>query len=160
MSSFSAGVILPDADPITADRPIVNDGWFPDVDMATLRKAARIRDDVTFDRLRGAIVGAIITVGNDLTAWQANHRAQGRLSLGAVPSPLIDGQSRLTHLYARAILGFAKADLVEGYRDTDLTAAGQRAVEDLDPSVAELRRDALHAIRDMLATSRTTVELI
>ena len=36
----------------------------------------------------------------------------------------------------------------------------QRKAEDLEPSVTELRRDSIHAIRDMLGVTRTTVELI
>ncbi len=55
---------------------------------------------------------------------------------------------------------YAKAELVETYRDVDLTGAGQRKVEDAEPSIGELRRDAIHAIRDILGTTRTDIELI
>ncbi|GAB5872320.1 hypothetical protein JMUB7532_27700 [Staphylococcus aureus] len=46
------------------------------------------------------------------------------------------------------------------HRDVDQTAAGQRNVGELDNSIEELRRDGLHAVRDMLATTRMFVELI
>lgn len=146
--------------PATAELPVANDGWFPDIDPATLRDEYRIRDTVTPDRLRKAIIGAIITVGNQLAIWQAGHLTAGRGSLGAVPAPLIDGKSRFVQLYARAIGASVKAELVETYRDTDATTAGQRQVEDLEPSIGELRRDAIQAIRDILGRGRVDIELI
>jgi hypothetical protein len=73
---------------------------------------------------------------------------------------LIDGTSTLVLLYRRAVFTAAKAEVVERYRDVDITGAGQRKVEDLEPSVGELRRDSLHAIRDILGVGRTAVELI
>jgi hypothetical protein len=149
--------VLPDED-TPAPALIANDGFFPDIDPAMFREQHRIRDAVTPARAREALIAGILTVGRDLTAWAAGHRAEGILRL--VPASTIDGISTLVLLYRRAVFTAAKAEVVERYRDVDLTGAGQRKAEDLDPSVAELRRDSLHAIRDMLAVTRTCVELI
>jgi len=161
MTSIVAN-ILPDdnaaADPASA--PIVNDGFFPNVDPALFREQLRIRDAVTPARAREALIAAILGVGRDLAAWAVTKIADGHDKLASVPSPSIDGTSRLVLLYRRAVFTAAKAELVERYRDTDMTGAGQRKAEDLEPSVGELRRDSLHAIRDILAVTRTTVELI
>jgi hypothetical protein len=151
--------IVPEADD-TPEAVVTNDGWFPGIDPASLREEFRIRDSVTPPRLRAAIVGAIITVGNQLVAFKAGHVAAGHANLGAVPSPQIDGKSRLIQLYGRAIGAAVKVELVERYRDTDLTGAGQRQVDELDASIGELRRDAIHAVRDLLGVTRTNVELI
>lgn len=148
------------AAPATPEAVITNEGFFPDVAPADVRDQYRIRDTVTPARLRKAIVGAIVTVGNQLDAWRDSQLAAGHATLAAVPAPQIDGQSRLTILYARAVGSYAKAELVEAYRDIDTTTGGQRQVEELDPSIVELRRDALHAIRDMLGRSRVRSELI
>lgn len=160
MTGFSCPPLLAPAPAAPAETPIANDGWFPDVDLAAARLALRVKENVTAERLRRALIGAMITVGNDLAAWQATHLAAGRASLGAVPSPLIDGRSRLVLLYERAVGAYAKAELVEGYRDVDLTGDGQRKAEEATPAAGELRRDAIHAIRDILGTGRTAVELI
>lgn len=159
MSGFGCAplIVIP---PEPAEMPVTNDGWFPDIDATRIRDEWRVRDVVTPDRLKRAIVGAIMTVGNQLTAWKVAHVLAGHASLAAVPSPKIDGTSRLVLLYARAIGASAKAELVETYRDMDLTGAGQRQVEDMEPSIVELRRDALHAVRDMLGRTRLRVELI
>ena len=147
------------ADP-TPESPVTNDGWYPSIDPAELRANMRIRESVTPDRLRGAIVRAIITVNRQLTIWKAGHVAAARASLGAVPADEIDGKSQLEHLYAAAIAAAAKVELVERYRDTDLTGAGQRQVDELDASIGELRRDMIYAVRDLRGEGRTVVELI
>lgn len=144
----------------TIDPVVANDGWFPDIDVAALRRAMRIRESVTPDRLRDAVLGAMITVDNDVTAWRFTQITTGHADLAAVPAPRFGGESRLAILYRRAVGCFAKADVVERYRDIDTTAAGDRKVEDLEPSIDELRRDGRHAIRDLIGTTRTTVELI
>lgn len=146
--------------PATPELPIANDGWFPDVDVADLRKRMRARDTVTPERLREAILGAIITANNDLDDWAAAQRAAGYPSLDDVPSPEIDGESRLFVLYRRAVCCFALADLNERYRDFDLTNAGSRDADALTPSIDELRRDGRYAVRDILGRRRVFCELI
>lgn len=146
------------ADPAPSPAPIENDGFFPDIDPAAL--AAEQRIDVVPARLRAAIVAAIITIGNDLRVWRAAALLAGHATLADVPAPRIDGESRNVLLYRRAIGATTKADLVERYRDVDTTGAGDRRADALDPSIGELRRDAIHAVRDILGRNRTDVELI
>lgn len=159
MNGFVSSTVIP---PVAADpEPIVaNDGWFPDIDPVLFRKQMRIRDSVTPERLREAILGAMIAIGINLAAWRASHEAAGITGLESVPAPVLGGESRFVVLYRRALGASAKADLVERYRDTDLTGAGQRQVGELDSSVEELRRDAIHAVRDILGRTRTRIELI
>lgn len=159
MSGFVVGPVVP-ATPATPEPVVKNDGWFPDIDPATVRAEAKIRDSVLPARLRKAIVGAVISVGNNLETWAAARGAEGHRTLAAVPSKEIDGTSRLVILYLRAVTASAKAEIVETYRDTDLTGQGDRKVEDLEPSVDELRRDATQAIRDIMGRTRTRIELI
>lgn len=149
---------LPTPDPGT-ETPIPGD-WWPQVDPAQVRAEHRIREAVSPARLRAALLAAVVTVGNDCAAWQAARAAEGYGSLGDVPAAPLDGASRLLFLYRRAVALFAKAEIVERYRDIDIGSAGERRAEDLDPAPAELRRDALHAVRDLLGKGRTTVELI
>jgi hypothetical protein len=148
------------SDSDAAPAHVTNDGWLPDVDSAAVKDEQRIPDGITAPRLRAAIVAAIITIGNELAAWKAQQLAAGYTSLAAVPAPKIDGQSRYVLLYQRAVAAYAKADLVERYRDVDFTGAGQRDADAVQPSIGELRRDAIHAVRDILGRARTDVELI
>lgn len=139
---------------------IANDGFFPDIDPAEIRKAGRISSTVTAPRLRAALVNAIITARNDLAAWADTQTAAGYATLAAVPAVVIDGKSHMVQCYIRAVTAFAKAEVIERYRDFDTTAAGGKGLQELDTTVDDLRRDAAHAVRDILGRGRTSVELI
>ena len=156
-------VSLPDWD--TTQQPesesvVTNDGFFPDIDPAVVREAARITGTITPARLRAAILGAIMTIGQDLRAFAARSAAAGHATLAAVPAPELDGESVQVIRYQRAVAFYAKAELIERHRDFDTTAAGGAQVDELTPSIGELRRDALHAVRDILGKPRTTIDLI
>lgn len=146
--------------PPEAEAPVVNDGFFPDIDPAAIREAARIPGSVTPPRLRAAILGAIMAVEIDLRAFAAEQQAAGHADLAAVPAPRLDGQSVQLLRYQRAVALFAKAELIERHRDFDSTAAGGQQADELGASIGELRRDAMHAIRDILGKGRTVVDLI
>ncbi len=160
MSGFGCTPSLIPPPVVSTEVLIPNDGWFPDIDATALRVARRIRDVVTPERLALAVTGAIITVGNQLAAWQVAHLLAGHANLAAVPSLKLGDTSRLVLLYTRAIGAYAKAELVETYRDTDLTAQGQRDADAVEPSIVDLRRDGIHAVRDMLGRARVRAELI
>jgi hypothetical protein len=147
-------------EPPASEATIVNDGFFPDIEPAAVREAARVPTNITAPRLRAAILGAIMTAEIDLRAFAAASIAAGYTTLATVPAPQLDGESVLGIRYQRAIALYAKAELIERHRDFDMTGAGNAQADDLTPSIGELRRDALHAIRDMLGKSRTTVDLI
>jgi hypothetical protein len=153
-------ILCPPDQPPAADRPIVNDGFFPDVDPLTVREAARIPGTVTPPRLREAILGAILTVGRDLAAWADGQRAAGFTTLADVPAATLDGTSHLALHYQRAVALHAKAELIARLRDFDTTAAGGKQVDELGETIGDLRRDARHAVRDILGTTRTLVDLI
>jgi len=146
--------------PPKEETAVVNDGFFPDIDPASVRDAARIPTSITPARLRAAILAAIMTVEIDLRAFAADSIAAGHATLAAVPAPQLDGQSVQSVRYQRAIALYAKAELIERHLDFDTTAAGGAEGNDAATAIGSLRRDAMHAVRDMLGVTRTTVELI
>ncbi|MFU1907403.1 head completion/stabilization protein [Bordetella avium] len=147
--------------PKTPETVILNDGFFPDFDMAATRDALRLDGTVTAPRLRHALLGAILEAGNDLAAWKEEMQAQGHTTLAEVPAGArIDGRSRREIAYERAVYCLAKADLIERMPDYDTTAAGQKRAEWLAEAPEEHRRNARWSIADVQAKLRTTVELI
>ncbi|SDP46260.1 Phage head completion protein (GPL) [Ralstonia sp. 25mfcol4.1] len=155
MSSFFA------AEPAaTGQNLIVNDGFFPDIDVDTATAAMRQDGTVTAERLRAALVEAALSVNEDLGVWRAEQLAAGYESLEAVPAALIDSKSAHLHRYLRAVYCEARAGLIERYRDYDATAAGDRKAEALMQAVEDLRRDARWATSDIIGRPRSTVELI
>lgn len=146
--------------PAAPEPVVVNDGFFPNIEPADVRKAARIPQSVTGARVRAAILGAIMTVEIDLRAYAAEQIAAGYATLATVPATQLDSMSVQLLRYQRAIALYTKAELIERHRDFDTTAAGGAQADELTPSIGELRRDAQHAVRDILGESRTVVDLI
>ena len=139
---------------------ITNDGFFPDIDVAHMREIANISTSISAASLRAALIAAIATAAYDLSAWAAGQQAAGFATLAAVPAPQIDGSSLRVQQYKRAVGLYAKAELIERLRDFDTTAAGGKDLEPLGETIGDLRRDALHAVRDILGRARTAIELI
>jgi hypothetical protein len=139
---------------------IGNDGWFPDLSMSILRDTLRLDGTVTDIRLRESSRYAIAYVNNDLADFAAGHQDNGTAALADVSSATIDGESRLTMLYRRAVSCMVKADLIERYRDYDSTDSAQRRALEMDPGVDEQRRNARWAVRDILGKPHAVVELI
>lgn len=139
---------------------ITNDGFFPDIPLNDARQALRLDGTVTDERLRFALVGAMLEVGNSLALWKVAQQARGHTQLADVPADKLDGKSRLQHAYIRAVYSLTKADLIERMTDYDTTAAGQKRAEWLSEASDDHRRNARFAIADLMATSRAVVELI
>lgn len=134
---------------------VAADGWFPDVDLNDMRDKIRVGKVVTHGRLTFAVEGALVTVQTELATWQAAHVAAGVADLAALP----DG-GKMAVLFRRAVYCTAAAELAETYRDISATDEGDARADEFVPVAADYRRMATHAIRDMIGTTRTAVELI
>lgn len=156
--SFIATAPTPSKTPVNV---IKNDGFFPDFDMSEVRDALRLDGTVTDSRLRHALLGAIVEVGGDLATWKEAMRAQGNATLASVAAgDLIDGQSRRTLAYVRAVYSLVKADLIERMADYDTTGTGQKRIEWLADAPDEHRRNARWSTADVQGRPRNVVELI
>jgi len=145
----------------TNDGDAVSAGdWYPAVAPADVRTAMRLGETVTPERLRAAIVGAIVTVNRDLATWAALQGEAGYPKLEDVPAGQVDGTSMIILAWRRAVMSYAAADLLETHAEISATNDGlQRAAEVALP-VEQHRRNALHAIRDILGKRRSKVALV
>lgn len=159
MSTFIAAASVPQP-AVAGGPPIGNDGFFPDIDVDQAYAAMRLDGTVTQQRMRAALVEAMLSVNEELQPWKAAQMSFGRTTLANVPAPKIDGESAHLHRYRRAVHCLAAAWLIERYRTIDATAAGDRKAEAENLGVEDLRRDARWAISDIQGAARTTVELI
>lgn len=141
-------------------QPIAADAFWPVIDLASVARDQRIGGEVSPERLRAALVHAILNVNDQLADWQARQQAAGYARLADVPAPQVAGQSRLITLYQRAVACAVLAEIAERYRSFDASAQGHARADDLAPNIDEARRDLRWAIRDFLGRPRTTVELI
>lgn len=158
-----SGLVATSKSIMTGEAPsatVDNDGWFPAMNLAAVRAAIRVDGTVTDERLRDALLYAMVSVNERLARWRAGHEASGAVKLEDVPSVQVGGESRLVLLYRRAVHCTVNADVMERYRNFDSSGSGERRAEDSDPAIAEQLRNVTWAIRDMLGQTHMTVELI
>jgi hypothetical protein len=152
--------LVANASPAKSEPDVTSGVFWPAIVMPALRAAVRITGDVTNERLRAAVVGAVIAVNDELAAWSEAQQDKGHATMDVIPSPLIDGKPRLVQLYLRAVYCATAVELHERFRSYDATAQGNQRADDLTPTIDEMRRDLRYAISDVLGTRRVTVELI
>lgn len=145
---------------VDESKPIGNLAFFPTIVPADVRDMQRIDGTVTPGRLRWAVLEAMASVNGELAVWADGKKAQGFATLADVPAAQLDGESIHVQRYRRAVACLANANLAERYRGIDIKHEGHREADKLDKTVDELRRDARHAITDVLGLPRVTVELI
>lgn len=136
---------------------IINEGYFPDIDITDYRNQARLDGTVTETRLKDALIEAIASVNDELKDFKT---ASKMTALDEIDCPYIDNQSVLVYRYKRAVYCLATANLYERYAAYDTTADGEKKMEILQESINQLRRDARFAIADIQKQQRVNVELL
>ncbi|MBP2167002.1 hypothetical protein J2125_000194 [Erwinia toletana] len=134
-------VVIPAPRPAdTAEPPITNTFFWPDVDLQTLRDSLRYEGTVTAVRLRLAIKTAMSEVNAELYDYRERQMLAGFKTLADVPAETIDGVSiKLSHYFA-AVSALTAATIVERYRGYD--ASGTRTASEIESSADEYWRDA------------------
>ena len=135
--------------------------FWPSIDVNHFRDTQRIGGTAIPDaRLTAALIGAVIAVEHDLSAWRADREAEGKAKLEDVAQDTYGTEGRLVLLWRRAVYAFATADLAETHRDVTATNTGQARAPELDNRADDHRRNGIHAVREILGVNRTAVELI
>lgn len=162
MSDFVASPAAPVTPPNTT---VAAGSFWPAIDVNDYRDVMRVgTTTITDPRIKTALRGAIVTTLRDLADWKATQIAAGHDTLAAVPSEnLGTGEQPDTLLmiaWRRAVYSYATADLAETHRDLTATKPGAVKAEEVCLTADDHRRNALHAVRDILDVGRTAVELI
>lgn len=144
----------------TDELPIQNGTFWPIVDLVTARSVLRLDGTVTTERLRHSLIVAMGTLNAELRSWRQTQLAAGYSQLVDVPADQIDNRSVLLADYLRAVYSLARAELIERYRDYDVSASGQQRADVLVPAADDYRRDARQSVRRILGLPPSTIELI
>ncbi|TCB68661.1 head completion/stabilization protein [Acinetobacter sp. ANC 4178] len=139
----------------TPDELIVNDSFFPNLKLNLIRESVRLDGSVSNARLKDAAIAAILEINDQLRSLKLKAA-----TLNELATSNIDGKPNTELLYLRAVHSAIAADINEKYRSYDSTSDGQKRAEQLAPTIDDHRRNLRWAIRDLLGTSRCTVELI
>ena len=128
----------------TAEPPVKNTFFWPDVDLQLLRESLRYEGTVTAPRLRQAVLTAIAEVNAELYDWRAAQMAAGFKALEAVPAETLDGVSEKVTHYLAAVGAVTAATIAERYRGYD--ASGTNKGAEVEASAGEYWRDARFSI--------------
>ena len=143
-----------------AEGEIDSSPFWPAISLPDLRETVRLDGTVTTARLKHAVIDAITSVNRDLVDWRRAREAEGVATLAAVTGEVINGESAYLHSYRRAIYAMTRANLLERYTDYSATGDGVKGADAKIVSSDDLYRDTRFAIRDIIGTTHTTVELI
>ncbi|MCP9269369.1 head completion/stabilization protein [Xenorhabdus sp. XENO-1] len=139
---------------------VVTGEFWPVIRLAELRRSMRLNGAVTTERLMHMTTEAVLSVNQQLAAWQREQAQNGFASLETVPSPVINDTTAHVFRYRHAVYSFTKAMLIENYRDIDTTRDGEKHAEALSTQIDDLRRDGQNAVRDILGKHRMLAELV
>ncbi|WP_226102561.1 head completion/stabilization protein [Dickeya oryzae] len=151
----------------SGDVPEIDDGvasvnagaFWPVIVLRDLRLAARITGGITTTRLMHVTTEAVVHVTDQLASWQQTQQAAGYTALADVPAGQVNGESIKVYRFRRAVYAIARALLLEGYRDVDTTAKGDKATDTFDNQCDDLWRDARWSIADIRGAQRLFAEL-
>lgn len=144
----------------SAQDVIKNTFFWPEIRPADYRASVRTDGTVTPERLRSALLTAISEVNAELYTFREKQMARGLETLEQVPAEKIDGESERVRLYRCAVFGWAKASLIERYRDFDSTGEGNKKADELETSLGDVWRDVRWALSRLRDLPHMTVELI
>jgi hypothetical protein len=152
-------VVIPAPRPAeSAEPPVKNTFFWPDIDLKQLRDALRYEGTVTAERLRLAVKTAISEVNAELYDWRADQMAAGYKTLADVPAETLDGVSeKLTH-YVAAVASLTAATIAERYRGYD--ASGTKKAGEIEASADEYWRDARFSISRIASRPGCIVDLL
>lgn len=142
------------------DLEIKNISFFPHIKIKDVREAQRLDGTVTTERLKKAIIAAMIAVNDDLALWRFEQQDKGYTSIEQISDEKVNNESKYIHYYKNAVYCFANAILNERYLNFDATAKATKQIEPELQSAGDLYRDARYSIRDILGKSHSTMELI
>ncbi|NIE70326.1 head completion/stabilization protein [Pantoea sp. Acro-807] len=128
----------------TAEPPVKNTFFWPDIDLQQLRESLRYEGTVTAQRLRLSVKTAIAEVNAELYEWRAERMAAGFKTLADVPAESLDGVSEKITYYLAAVEAITAATIAERYRGYD--ASGVNKASAVEATADEYWRDARFSI--------------
>lgn len=152
-------VVIPAPRPAeSAEPPVKNTFFWPDIDLKQLRDALRYEGTVTAERLRLAVKTAISEVNAELYDWRADQMAAGYKTLPDVPAETLDGISEKVTHYVAAVASLTAATIAERYRGYDST--GTKKAGEIEASADEYWRDARFSISRIASRPGCIVDLL
>lgn len=94
------------------DEPLINNGFWPDLNLAEFQRSRTIPADVDAGTVGDALLAATGEVNSQLVSVQDRHLENGFAAAQDVPGARMGGQNQLCAQYKKAVYARAKADLL------------------------------------------------
>ena len=140
------------------DSPLINDGFWPDLNLADFQQARSIPADVDAGTVGDALLASAAEVNSLLASVQEKHLLNGYLTAGDVPGVSLGGINQLTAQYKKAVYARAKADLMG-----EFASVGRREShpgQESDETRKGLLAEAAIVIRQIKGLKRATVRMV
>lgn len=135
--------------------------FWPAVDLDHLRKAIRIDQAVTPERLIDVVENAALDIMAELDGWQIQQEAAGYTNLTSVPGRYSVGEkSDYVVRWHRAIASVVAGDLADRQHAQSVRSSGVERAEELAADTDIHRRNVTYAVRDFLGRTRIIAEVI
>lgn len=142
----------------TSTTIVQNDGWWPDLSVATFQQRYRLPRDYAEIVLVDGLQIAMAWANAQLAEWRATHPEA--LSLEEVDSPQLGGEPVALIHYRRAVFSYAKAYLLQQFPTINRRDAASNDALESEETEGTFLEYAQHALASMRGLSMVTVELI
>ena len=152
MGSFSLG-----SSNTVSNETIINDGFYPDVSVATCQESYRLPLDYSIDVIKRQLVMSIAYTNRELNEWRA---LQTVATLTEVePENKINNQHLLSYFYLSAVYSHTKSELIENFSTMQRDETSKNTLEDSPKVRKMLKRDFNQAL-SFFTQAGLEVELI
>jgi len=140
---------------------IMNDGFWPDIEIADFERRGVVPADMDPTATAGAVLAAVAEVNLQLLTVKASLVAEGYNNADMVPGPeLAPGLNQTCELYLQAVFYRAKAGLISEYNTVTQRAAANNQAERSRETRDNLMAESMQRVRTLKGLRRVGVSLI
>lgn len=146
--------------PHLVDRTLVNDAFYPDVELQQFQVLYRVPAEYTEELIEHQLSLAISRVNDSLAFWRSDQQAAGHNTLAEVPSQQINGSSALVQLYLRAVYCECKSEILQEFSTVERKPVAENLAKTGEETSDRYRAIANHAIRQICGLHRIGVRIV
>lgn len=140
------------------DNPIINDGFWPDINLADFQKQRQVPPDLNNELLTDALLASVAEINLSLESLKKQLMSKGYNTASDVPGAKANEQNALCAQYKKALYARAKADLIGEY--TSIVSRAANSKQENPETKSNLLAEAAFVIRNMKGLKRVTVAMI
>lgn len=123
---------------------ITNDGFFPDVSIATFQQSYRLPLDYSVDVIKRELIMSIAYTNKELSEWRELKEVATLTEVEGYKE--INGEHLLTHFYLSAVYSHCKAELINNFSTMQRDEGTKNTLEDSPRIRRALKRDFTKAL--------------